>query len=49
MLIYTVKAGDTIASIARRQGISKEALLAANPQVNAAHLPPGKSINVPSR
>ena len=49
MLSYTVKAGDTIAGIARRQGISKEALLAANPQVNAAHLTPGKSINVPSR
>jgi len=45
---YTIKAGDTFFEIAKRLGISVDALQAANPGVNATTLKVGQVINLPS-
>lgn len=45
---YTIKSGDTPASIARRYGISTTALMAANPGVKATALQPGHTLNIPA-
>lgn len=44
---YTVKSGETMASIARKQGISLKSLQAANPGVNPQKISPGQSLNLP--
>jgi len=44
---HTVATGETLASIARKQGISLAALKAANPGVNPKKLKAGQSLNLP--
>ncbi len=44
---YTIKSGDTPASIARRYGIKLNVLLSANPQLNARRLQIGQSVILP--
>lgn len=43
---YTIASGDTLSSIARRQGTSVAALQAANPSLNPNAMQVGKKINV---
>lgn len=45
---YTVKAGDTLFSIAQSHGISLEALQAANPGVDPKKLQVGQVLKLPS-
>ncbi|MDP9237316.1 MAG: LysM peptidoglycan-binding domain-containing protein [Chloroflexota bacterium] len=45
---YTVKAGDTLAGIASRFGVSLEDLQAANPNINGAALSIGQSVRLPA-
>lgn len=44
---YTVKTGDTPTAIARQVGVKVEALMAANPKLDARRLKAGQVINVP--
>jgi LysM repeat protein len=46
---YTVKQGDTLASIARAQGIKLESLQAANPGVNANKMRNGAILVIPAK
>ncbi|MCW5558476.1 MAG: LysM peptidoglycan-binding domain-containing protein [Verrucomicrobiae bacterium] len=45
---YTVRRGDTLASIARRAGITIKALMDANPRLVPTRMRPGQTIQVPS-
>jgi len=45
---YTVRRGDTPASIARRAGISIKALMAANPHLVPTRMRPGQILQVPA-
>lgn len=45
---YTVKSGDNLYQIARKNGISVQALQKANPRVNPKALQAGQVINLPS-
>jgi LysM repeat protein len=49
MKTYTVKAGDNPANIARKHGITVEALTAANPNLNPTKLQIGQQLNIPAR
>ncbi|MFK7888037.1 MAG: LysM peptidoglycan-binding domain-containing protein [Gammaproteobacteria bacterium] len=45
---YTVRAGDTLSGIAQTNGVSVDALIAANPQISNPNLiMPGQVINLP--
>jgi LysM repeat protein len=44
---HTVAAGETLASIARKSGVSLNSLLAANPDVNPKKLRVGQPVNLP--
>jgi LysM repeat protein len=44
---HTVKAGETPTMIARKYGVKLEALLAANPRLDARHLQVGQTLNIP--
>jgi N-acetylmuramoyl-L-alanine amidase len=44
---YTLKSGDTLAKIAKVQGITLQQLQAANPGVDTRKLKPGVEIRVP--
>ena len=44
---YTLKSGDTLAKIAKAQGLSLQQLQAANPSVDTRKLKPGVEIRVP--
>ncbi len=44
---YTVKPGDWLYKIAREQGVSYQAILAANAGINPHFLVPGQVINIP--
>jgi LysM repeat protein len=44
---HTVARNETMAAIARKAGVSLEALQAANPGVNPRHLQTGQLINLP--
>jgi LysM repeat protein len=44
---YTLKSGDTLAKIAKSQGITLQQLQAANPSVDTRKLKPGVEIRVP--
>jgi LysM repeat protein len=46
--LYTIRAGDTYFSLARRFGISVEALIAANPGVDPDRLQIGQQICIPA-
>lgn len=46
---YTVKAGDTMAAIAKRYGVSLNSLTAANPGVDPRRLKVGQVINIPAK
>ena len=46
--IYTVQPGDTLYAIARRNGLSCQALLALNPDLSAEHLPIGAGVALPA-
>jgi murein DD-endopeptidase MepM/ murein hydrolase activator NlpD len=48
IFIYTVVAGDTLSSIAKRNGISLEALLAANPGISPTALSVGTKLVIPA-
>jgi LysM repeat protein len=41
---YTVRAGDTLGAIARRHGVTLQALEAANPELNPRRLIPGRTV-----
>jgi LysM repeat protein len=45
--VHVVEAGDTIASIADQYGVSVEALLAANPDVDPDDPQPGQRLEIP--
>ena len=45
--IHTVKAGETLALIARRYGVRVEALTAANPKLEPRHLRIGQALIIP--
>ncbi|MFL5321283.1 MAG: LysM peptidoglycan-binding domain-containing protein [Myxococcaceae bacterium] len=48
MSIHTVKSGECLWNIARRNGVSLQALIAANPQIkNPDLIHPGESVKVP--
>ena len=47
-LTHTVKSGETPTVIARKYGIKVEALMAANPRLDARRMQVGKSLNIPS-
>ena len=44
---HVVKPGETLTMIARKCGVKVEALMAANPRVEARRLRPGQTLNVP--
>jgi len=44
---YTIKQGDMPSTIAKRNGVSVNALMAANPGLDAKRLKPGQTINLP--
>ena len=45
---YTVQAGDTPSAIAKRFGVKVDALLAANPRLDAKRMKPGQTLTVPA-
>ena len=45
---YTIKSGDTPAAIARKYGVKLDALLAANPSLDAKHMRAGQTVTIPS-
>jgi LysM repeat protein len=45
---YSIKAGDTPSALARKFGVTLNALMAANPQVNPKHLHVGQILNIPA-
>jgi LysM repeat protein len=45
---HTIKAGDTPTTIARKYGIKVDALMSANPGLNAKRLQVGQSLSIPS-
>lgn len=46
---YSLKAGDTPASIARKYGIRLDALMAANPGIDSKHLKIGQTLTIPAK
>jgi LysM repeat protein len=46
---HTVKSGETIATIARKYGVSQQSLLSANPYVNPKRLKVGQTLSLPAR
>jgi LysM repeat protein len=46
---YTIKSGDSLAKIARANGVSLADLKAANPGVDPKHLKVGQKINLPTK
>ncbi len=46
---YTVKSGDSLAKIARANGVSLADLKTANPDVDPKHLKIGQKINLPTK
>jgi len=46
---YTVKAGDTMSAIAKRNGVSVNALQSANPGVDSRRLKIGQVLNIPAK
>jgi LysM repeat protein len=47
MRSHTVKSGETPSLIARQYGVKVEALMAANPRLDARRMRPGQPLNVP--
>ncbi len=46
---YTVKAGDTLVSIARRYNVTPQALSAANPSIRSGQVRTGQTLAIPAR
>jgi LysM repeat protein len=46
---YRVQEGDTLSVLARKFGVTPEALTSANPNINFRSLRPGQQINIPVR
>lgn len=46
-LVHTVRTGDTLSALATRYGSSVNAIITANPDINAASLPVGAAVIVP--
>ncbi len=46
-IVYVIRAGDTLYSIARRYGVTVDALIAANPGINPRNLRIGEKICIP--
>jgi len=46
---YTVKAGDTVVSIARRYNVTPQALSAANPSIRSGQVRSGQTLVIPAR
>jgi LysM repeat protein len=46
---YTVKAGDTMSAIAKRNGVSVNTLQSANPGVDSRRLKIGQVLNIPAK
>ena len=44
---HTVKARETLASIARKHGVTVDALMTANPKLDPKHLQVGKTLIIP--
>jgi LysM repeat protein len=44
-----VQSGDTLYAIARRHGVTVDALKAANPGVTERNLPVGRTLKLPAR
>ena len=47
--VYTIKSGDTLFSLANRYGVTVEAIIAANPNINPDALQIGQQICIPPR
>lgn len=45
---YTIKSGDDLRKIAQEKGVTYEAMVAANPQVDEYNLKPGQVIDLPT-
>ena len=45
--MYTIKAGDSIGKIAKEFGVTKRAIMEANPTLEADKVKPGKKIRIP--
>ena len=46
---YSLKAGDTPASIARKYGIKLDALMSANPGIDPKRLKIGQTLTIPAK
>jgi LysM repeat protein len=46
---YVVKAGETMAEVARRTGVTLQKLQAANPSIEPRRLKAGQTLNIPSQ
>jgi LysM repeat protein len=44
---YTVRAGDSLSSIASKEGVDVAALVAANPRIDPGALHPGQRLKLP--
>jgi LysM repeat protein len=48
MRTHKVQAGENPSSIARKYGLKLDALMAANPKLDAKRLLPGQTLNIPA-
>jgi LysM repeat protein len=46
---YVVRAGETMAEVARRNGVSLQKLMAANSSIDPKRMKPGQTLNIPSQ
>ncbi len=47
--IYKILSGDTFAKLAKKHGVSLDAIIAANPDANPSRLKVGQEINIPAK
>lgn len=46
---YKIQSGDTFAKLAKKHGVSLDAIIAANPDANPARLKVGQEVNIPAK
>lgn len=46
---YKIQSGDTFAKLAKKHGVSLDAIIAANPDANPSRLKVGQEINIPAK